>query len=90
MAFADYVPEMFEILRGQGEARGVEKGLEKGKVEVIKRLLVKKLKSEPNNKIQMLIENANAEKFEIIEDRIFEITSWEEVEEIIKEKAPAL
>ena len=26
MAFADYVPEMIEILRGEGEARGISKG----------------------------------------------------------------
>lgn len=75
MAFADYVPEMFEILKKQGEVRG--------KTGMIRRLLIKKLKCEPSEKISKLIEEASEDKLEKIEDKIFEINSWKEVEEIL-------
>lgn len=83
MGFAEFVPGMIEIWEGRGEARGrVE-----GKAETIKRILVKKLRIKPSSEVEMLIEKLDSEKLESIEDRIFDISSWEEVEDIIKQES---
>ena len=56
----------------------------KEKVAFIKRLLVKKLRVQPTNVIKGLIESASEKQLDSIEDKIFEISSWEEIEDIIK------
>ena len=75
MSFAEHVPGMIEILKKQGEVRG--------KTGMIRRLLIKKLKCEPSQEISKLIEQASGDKLESIEDKIFEIDSWNEVEKIL-------
>jgi len=62
---------------------GFEKGIEKGKIISIKTLLCKKLKEE-NEEVSKLLNKVPIEKIEEIEEKIFEITSWEEVEKILK------
>lgn len=80
MSFAEYVPEMIEIWKEEGETRGIKKE----KIASIKRLLSYKLKGIINVDIIQLIDEAPLEKLDEIEKKIFEISSWEEVEEIIK------
>ena len=79
MSFAEHVPGMIEILKEQGRTDGIKKG----KTQLIRKLLIKKLKSEPSLEISRLIEEASGDKLESIEDKIFEIDSWKEVEEIL-------
>lgn len=84
MAFADYVPEMIEILKEEGRVEGIRKGIAQEKLNSIKRLLNYKLKSGINNEVVKLINEASLDKLDEVERKIFEISSWEEVEEIIK------
>lgn len=84
MSFADYVPEMIEILREEGEVRGISKGIAQEKLNSIKRLLTYKLKSEIDNEVVELLNEAPLNKLDEIEKKIFEITALEEVKEILK------
>lgn len=59
-----------------------EDGIEKGKTLSLWRILSKKL-NEDNCEMKKLIEKSSKEKLDEIEDRIFEITSWEDVVDII-------
>ena len=65
-----------------GEERGKIIGITEGRITSIKRLLNYKLKV--NLECMELIDNLPLTKLEEIEKRIFEITSWEEVEKIIR------
>ena len=65
-----------------GEERGKIIGITEGRITSIKRLLSYKLKV--NLECMELIDNLPLTKLEEIEKRIFEITSWEEVEKIIR------
>lgn len=62
-----------------GRAEGREEGKMMSKVSSIKRILSKKIKSEPTKKIICKLEKLTLEELESIEDRIFEINSWEEI-----------
>ena len=50
---------------------------------MIKKLLSKKLNIELSKMQIKLIDNLDIDKLEKIEDKIFEINSWEEVREIL-------
>ena len=65
--------EKGEILEGK-----IEDELE-AKKSTIKRILTKKLKTEPSNKIINKLEKLTISELEDIEDRIFEIEDWEEI-----------
>ena len=71
--------------RAEGIEKGIVEGLETGSKrkyrEVLIKLLTKKLKGGPD---KTLIEKASEDSLNKIEDRIFEIESWEEVEKILK------
>ena len=69
--------------KNEGYNAGWQEAEQKAKVSSLLRLLAKKLNSEPTKKIISKIENSTAEEIEKIEDKIFEITSWKEVEEIV-------
>ena len=59
-------------------------GMKEGKTEYIKKLLIKKLKSVPRKEIDILMEDMSIEVLDEIGDKIFEITSWEEVDKMLK------
>lgn len=84
MAFANYIPKMIENWKGEGRVEGIRKGITQEKLNWIKRLLNYKLKSGINNEVEELINKASLDKLDEMERKIFEISSWEEVEEIIK------
>jgi len=67
----------------RGIEQGIERGVERGRIAAVKKILIKKLKEE-NPEVNMLIESASGDKLDELEDKIFEITSWEEVEEVLK------
>ena len=84
--------EGIKVGKIEGRAKGLEEGWKQGKKEgrqegqktTLIRMLNKKIKSEASEKVLMQIEEASIEKLDKLEDNIFEITSWEEVEDIIK------
>lgn len=82
--FAILVEEMFTEKKMEGRAEGKVEG----RSETIKRMISYKLKIYLSPSQLELIDNATEESLNEMEQKIFEITSWEEVEEIIKEKAP--
>lgn len=59
-------------------------GMKEGKTEYIKKLLIKKLKSVPKEKIMMLMEDVSIEKLDEIGDKVLEIDSLEEIEQILE------
>lgn len=67
----------------KGRMDGIECGRKDGIEKTVKKILTKKFKSEPDKKIERLIENASCDRLNEVEDKIFELTSWEEVEEIL-------
>ena len=84
MTLEDFLPDtVIEMIR-EGEA----KGKVEGKIFSISRLLKKKLKEEPNNEIMKKLKALPLDKLEEVEeiiiDRIFTLSSWEEVEEILE------
>lgn len=79
MGFAEFVPGIIELLEKRGEKRGEERG----KIKTVQNILKIKLKSEPGIIVNALIEDATFEKLEELEEKIFEIKSWKEVEKIL-------
>ena len=75
MALADLIPGAIKILKDEG--RIVEKR------SLIIKLLTKKLNERASESILELIENADINELEKVEDRIFEIESWSDVRELI-------
>jgi len=69
MALADLVPGALELIK------------ERARAGQLKKILTKKIGSEPGKN---LFEDLSEGEINKIEDKIFEINSWEEVEEIIK------
>ena len=67
-----------------GKIVGIRDGIATEKVSAIKRLIYYKFKISLKSKQLKLIDNAPLDKLEEIERKIFEITSWEEIEEILK------
>ena len=81
--------------RAEGKKLGIKRGREEGRVEgraegrkegelnakmiTLKRILIKKLNQNPPKEIDSKLEKMTIEELEGIEDRIFEIESWEEV-----------
>lgn len=59
-------------------------GEERGRITSIKKLLSYKLKISLDSECMELINNISLPKLEEIERKIFEITSWKEVEELIR------
>ena len=87
MTLEDFLPDtVIEMIR-EGEAKGKAEGEAKGKIFSISRLIKKKLKEEPNNEIMKKLKALPLDKLEEVEeiiiDRIFTLSSWEEVQEII-------
>ena len=74
--------------RAEGKIIGIREGFNNGmvaeRVASIKRLLHYKLKISLSSRRMELIDKAPIEKLSEIEMKIFEITSWKEVEEILK------
>lgn len=66
-----------------GEERGKIIGIAEGRISSLKRLLSYKLKINLNSECMNLIDNVPISKLDEIERKIFEITSWKEVEEIL-------
>ena len=60
-----------------------EEGVSDGRRICLQKFLNKKLKEE-NGKINLLIETTSTDKLYEIENKIFDINSWSEVEEILK------
>jgi len=75
------------IARGRrvGFDEGFSKGMEREKVLTIKRLLSHKLNINLYSKKMELLDDVPIEKINKIEEKIFEITSWKDVREIIEE-----
>ena len=65
-----------------GIKEGEKQGIEKGRISSVIKILKKKLKEE-NKEVEVLIEKACNEKIDEIEDKIFEITSWKDVKDIL-------
>ena len=68
----------------QGFNDGKIEGFKDGKLSSVKKLLECKLKVKLSIKQIRLINKASIEMLEEIEKKIFEITSWEEIEEILR------
>jgi len=51
--------------------------------KVLIKILIKKLKTEPSKEILSLMENISEDALEKLEDSIFEVSSWKDIEEII-------
>lgn len=75
MAFAEAISEAIEIWKQEGR----NEGYSKAKLSSIIRILSKKLNLEPTKKIISKLESLSLEELDNIEDRIFEIESWEEI-----------
>jgi len=92
MALIDLIPGAIEIFRDEGRTEGFARGKDEGRDEgrliekrsMLVNILTKKLGSEPNRKLLMLIGNSSKDSLDKIEEKIFEIMSWKEVEEMIK------
>lgn len=67
-----------------GLSQGRKEGRNEGKIALIQKILSKKLNSFPPKEIILKLNGATIEKIEKIEDTIFEINSWEEVEFILE------
>ena len=96
MTLEDFLPdtviEMIKEGEVKGKAEGILEGSARGKAEgkvfSIIKLLKKKMKNEPSQEIVSKLESLSLDKLEAVEemiiDRIFNLESWEEVEEILK------
>jgi len=78
------VKELCEDYEEAGRQQGIKQGRGEERAESVIRILSKKFKE--NNKIKSMIKNASKEKIEELENKIFEITSWEDVEDILKRR----
>ena len=83
MALEDLIPGAIEIWKQEAEEKGLKEGRKEGelkaKLSSVRRILTKKLKDEPSEEVMFRLKSLTIEELENIEDRIFEIESWEEV-----------
>lgn len=79
LGLAEWADEMWNKEK-EGELRGEKRG----RSISIKSILIKKLKEDPTSKIEDLLSDISESKLDILEDKIFEIESWKEVEELLK------
>jgi len=69
--------------RRDAEIAGREEGIKEGKIMFMKRILNNKTGISANDDISRLLDEADSKKLEELEDKIFDIESWEEVLEIL-------
>ena len=76
--------EIFNDGLCQGRKEGEVQGKIEAKISLIQKILSKKLNSFPPQQILIKLNVASIEKLEEIEDKLFDIESWNEVKNILE------
>ena len=79
-----YLHDMSTYLE-EAEERGLEKGIEKGRAETIIKLYTKKIGKLPP-KLQESIRNASPSTLDLLEEKVFDTETIEEISELIEKE----